>query len=73
MAFADYAVKAAGLITSTPRGVAYPRSVGATFDLAIDAAAQACPAAETLIAYLAECGPERIPNEPGRGRARRRN
>ena len=61
MAFADYGAKAAGLITSTPRGAAYPRSVAATFDLAIDAAAQACPAAETLIAYLAECGPERIP------------
>ena len=61
MAFADYAARAAGLITSPPRGAAYPRSVAATFDLAIDAAAQACPAAETLIAYLAECGPERIP------------
>jgi tetratricopeptide (TPR) repeat protein len=61
MAFADYAAKAAGLITSAPRGVAYPCSVAATFELAIDAAAQACPAAETLIAYLAECGPERIP------------
>jgi tetratricopeptide (TPR) repeat protein len=61
MAFADYAAKAAGLITSTPRGAAYPRSVAATFDLAINAAAQGCPAAETLIAYLAECGPERIP------------
>jgi tetratricopeptide (TPR) repeat protein len=61
MAFADYAAKAVGLITSTPRGAAYPRSVAATFDLAINAAAQACPAAETLIAYLAECGPERIP------------
>ena len=61
MAFADYAAKAAALITSTPRGAAYPCSVAATFDLAIDAAAQACPAAERLIAYLAECGPERIP------------
>jgi tetratricopeptide (TPR) repeat protein len=61
MAFADYAAKAAGLITSTPRGAAYPRSVAATFELAIDAAAQTCPAAETLIAYLVECGPERIP------------
>jgi tetratricopeptide (TPR) repeat protein len=61
MGFADYAAKAAGLITSAPRAAAYPRSVAATFNLAIDAAAQACPAAETLIAYLAECGPERIP------------
>jgi tetratricopeptide (TPR) repeat protein len=61
MAFADYAAKVADLITSTLRGAAYPRSVAATFDLAIDAAAQACPAAKTLIAYLAECGPERIP------------
>jgi tetratricopeptide (TPR) repeat protein len=61
MAFADYAAKAAALITSTPRGAAYPCSVAATFDLAIDAASQACPAAERLIAYLSECGPERIP------------
>jgi tetratricopeptide (TPR) repeat protein len=61
MAFADYAEKAAGLITSAPRGAAYPHSVAATFDLAINAAAQACPAAETLIEYLGECGPERIP------------
>jgi tetratricopeptide (TPR) repeat protein len=61
MAFSDYAAKAAGLITSTPRGAAYPRSVAATFDLAINAAAQGCPAAETLIAYLAECAPGRIP------------
>jgi tetratricopeptide (TPR) repeat protein len=61
MAFADYAAKAAGLMTSKPRGAAYPHSVAATFNLAIDAAAQASPAAETLMAYLAECGPERIP------------
>jgi hypothetical protein len=61
MAFADYATKAAGLITAAPRGAAYPRSVAATFDLAINAAAQACPASETLITYLAECSPERIP------------
>lgn len=39
----------------------YPRSVAATFDLAIDDAARKCPAVETLMAYLAQCAPERIP------------
>src|SRR5215475_5644017 len=61
MRFADYAKKASGLIDAAPRGVGYPRSVGATFDLAITEAVAQCPAAETLMAYLAQCAPERIP------------
>jgi tetratricopeptide (TPR) repeat protein len=61
MSFAAYAEKASGLIDSAPRGAAYPRSVAATFDLAIDDAVEQCPAAEDLMAFLAYCAPDRIP------------
>jgi hypothetical protein len=50
MRFADYATKVSSLIDAAPRGVGYLRSVAATF-----------PAAEALMAYLAQCAPERIP------------
>jgi tetratricopeptide (TPR) repeat protein len=59
--FADYATKASSLIDAAPRGAGYPRSVAATFNLAIAEAVVHCPAAETLMAYLAQCAPERIP------------
>jgi tetratricopeptide (TPR) repeat protein len=64
MRFSDYAAKAAKLIAAAPpraRRAAYPRSVAATFDLAIDAAVAQCPAAEELMAFFAQCAPERIP------------
>ena len=61
MRFGDYAEKASGLIAAAPRGAGYPRSVAATFDLAITQAVAQCQAAETLMAYLAQCAPERIP------------
>jgi tetratricopeptide (TPR) repeat protein len=61
MRFADYATKASSLIDVAPRGVSYPRSVAATFGLAITEAVAQCPAAEPLMAYLAQCAPERIP------------
>jgi tetratricopeptide (TPR) repeat protein len=61
MRFADYATKASSLIDAAPRGVGYLRSVAATFDLAITEAVAHCPAAEALMAYLAQCAPERIP------------
>jgi tetratricopeptide (TPR) repeat protein len=61
MRFADYAEKASSLIDAAPRGVGYLRSVAATFDLAITEAVAQCPAAEALMAYLAQCAPERIP------------
>jgi tetratricopeptide (TPR) repeat protein len=61
MRFADYATKASRLIDAAPRGVGYLRSVAATFDLAITEAVAQCPAAEALMAYLAQCAPERIP------------
>jgi tetratricopeptide (TPR) repeat protein len=61
MSFAVYAVKASQLIAAAPRGAAYPRSVAATFALAIDDAVAQCPAAEDLMAFLPFCAPERIP------------
>jgi tetratricopeptide (TPR) repeat protein len=61
MSFAAYAAKASGLIAAAPRGAPYPRSVAATFDLAIDQAVAQSPAAEVLMAFLAHCAPERIP------------
>src|SRR6185436_9721609 len=61
MRFAGYAEKASSLINTAPRGTGYPRSVAATFDLAITEAVAQCQAAEPLMAYLAQCAPERIP------------
>ena len=61
MSFADYAAKASSLIGAAPRGAGYPRSVAATFDLAIAEAVAQCQAAEALMAYFAQCAPERIP------------
>jgi len=59
--FTDYATKASSLMDTAPRGVAYPRSVAATFGLAITEAVAQCPEAEALMTYLAQCAPERIP------------
>jgi tetratricopeptide (TPR) repeat protein len=61
VSFLDYVARASSLIAMVPRGVGYPRSVAATFDLAIAQAVVQSAAAETLMAYLAECAPERIP------------
>jgi tetratricopeptide (TPR) repeat protein len=61
MQFGDYAKKAESLIEAAPRGASYPRSVAATFNLAIAEAVAQCHSAEALMAYLAQCGPERIP------------
>jgi tetratricopeptide (TPR) repeat protein len=61
MRFVDYASKAASLIAAAPRGAGYPMSVAGTFDLAIAQALEQQPAAESVMAYLAQCSPERIP------------
>jgi hypothetical protein len=60
MRFADYAAKAASMIATAPRGVTYPMSVAATFNLAITAAVEQCAAAEQLMAFLAHGAPERM-------------
>jgi tetratricopeptide (TPR) repeat protein len=54
------AAKASNFIALAPRSVGYPRSVAATFDLAITHAVDQCAECEALIAYLAQCAPERI-------------
>ena len=59
--FDDYAGKASSLTASVPRGSSYPRSVTATVDLAISQAVAQCAAAEALMAFLAQCAPERVP------------
>src|SRR5262249_17759710 len=61
MPFAAYAADASKLMSHVPRGVSYPKSVIATFDLAIGQAVAQCAAARDLMAYLAQCAPERIP------------
>jgi hypothetical protein len=61
MRFIDYAANASNLIEAAPRDVNYPNSIAATFDLAISHAASQCPAATTLMAFLAQCAPERVP------------
>jgi tetratricopeptide (TPR) repeat protein len=58
---ADYTAKVSNLIAQVPRGVAYPKSVAVTFDLAINQAIAQHATAETLMAYLAQCAPERVP------------
>jgi hypothetical protein len=61
MSFGEYAKKAATLMARAPRGVLYPRSVAATFDLALGEAETRCPAAEEVMAFLGYCGPSRVP------------
>jgi hypothetical protein len=61
MRFSEYAAKASTLIAAVRRGVSYPRSVVATFNIALSQAASQCAAAEMLMAFLAQCAPERIP------------
>jgi tetratricopeptide (TPR) repeat protein len=59
--FGDYSDRVAALIGVQQRGLPYPRSIAATFTIAIENAVAHCPAAETLMHYLSYCGPERIP------------
>jgi hypothetical protein len=61
LGFADYAKMVSKLVAAAPRGASYPRSVAATFNLAIGEAVAQCPTAEGLMTYLAYCAPERIP------------
>jgi hypothetical protein len=49
VSFGEYAKKVATLMVSAPRDVLYPRSVAATFDLALGEAEARSPAAEEVI------------------------
>lgn len=57
------AVQVQRLIVNAPRGATYPRSISATFSLAIGEALAQSQVAAHLLAYLAQCAPERIPDE----------
>lgn len=61
MSFADYTAKVGTLMAVTPRSSAYPRSVAATFSLAIAEAAKQIPTADRLVSVIALCAPGRIP------------
>lgn len=62
LSFNEYADRALSLIDRVPRDVTYPRSVGATFDLAINEAEARCRAAEEVMAFLGYCAPIRVPS-----------
>ena len=61
LSFDAYRTKIDRLIAYTPKGVVSPRSVGATFSLALQEAVAGCPAAEVLLGLCAHLAPERIP------------
>jgi tetratricopeptide (TPR) repeat protein len=61
MSFDAYRDKIDTLVARVPKGASYPRSVATTFELAIANAVARCPAAELVIAVLAQCAPELIP------------
>ncbi len=61
VSFAEYATRASSLIATAPRDVMYPRSVSATFDLAMGVAEARCSAAEQVMAFLGYCAPVRVP------------
>jgi tetratricopeptide (TPR) repeat protein len=59
--FATYEALAAGLLRKAPRDVDNGTPVFATFSLAIDKAAEACPEAAKLMGLCAFLAPDRIP------------
>ncbi len=61
MPFSEFTAKAANLMSLIPRGSAYPRSVAATFDLAITEAVKQCAAAEFFMACISQCKRQYIP------------
>jgi hypothetical protein len=61
VSFREYANKAVSHMASAPRDVLYPRSVAATFDLALGEAEARCPAVEEVMAFLGYCAPMRVP------------
>lgn len=59
--FAMYAAKVEKVMDTELEGLGYPRTVAATFRIALDQAVARCASAERLIVYLSCCAPERIP------------
>lgn len=63
MSFARYVERAAEFIAKAPKGANYPKSVSATFRLAIEKAIDECAAAEKLLAFLSMLAPDQIPHD----------
>ena len=61
LSFDDYARRLSELIREAPEDAEYPRSVHATFNIALTRVVEACPEAEKLMAVAAFLSPERIP------------
>lgn len=61
MTFDNYRAALAELIKRKPRDGAYPDSVFATFNLAIEKASASAPEAETLMGLLAYFAPDHVP------------
>jgi tetratricopeptide (TPR) repeat protein len=59
--FDRYREKLPQLIRKAPRRAAYPATVHATFELALEGAVAHCPEAERLMGLFAVLAPERIP------------
>jgi hypothetical protein len=61
--FDDYGKRLAEWIKLAPEAADYPRTVFATFSLAMEQAAAKCPEAETLMGLLAWMAPDAIPRD----------
>lgn len=61
LSFDDYTRRLSELIREAPEDADYPRSVHATFNLALAKAVETCPEAEKLMGIAAYLAPERIP------------
>jgi tetratricopeptide (TPR) repeat protein len=61
LSFSEYANKIEQFLADKPDGTIYPRSVAATFDVAISSVTDRYPMADDIIAVIGNCAPERIP------------
>lgn len=61
ISFAEFVQQVEVLISAAPPDAPYPRSVFATFSLALEDAARQCPGTEDLMSFISLCGADRIP------------
>jgi tetratricopeptide (TPR) repeat protein len=61
MHFVEYAARVELLIKRAPRSRHYPKTVYATFSMALREAAKLCPSTTKLMTFMAYCAPDPIP------------
>lgn len=61
LSFIEYGERVSALINLQPQGTMYPRSVAATFEIAISEVAKKCTDAEDFMSVLSYCAPDLIP------------